>query len=158
MVAEKALHDRVFRRQLFNYINLTSWSRSAKAKRKLVQTIVSTIERLRVQLVDQAGLKVPELPSGNTRGLNTYLKTVTSSRVLLKKANTQKEEGTDVTSENGNSEWGWVVSHQVSFDSYNLTLDLGRTYRCCVLGRDFPAVDAPVPGRSYSVPFRAPTS
>ena len=32
----------------------------------------------------------------------------------MNKVKKEKEEGTDVTSEKGDGEWGWVVSYQVS--------------------------------------------
>lgn len=113
MMAEKALHDEVFSNQLFNYIdpNFSKWP--AKKERELTQAIVAIIESFRVKLVDQAGLKAPELRSGYKRGLNTYLKTVWNSRVLFNKLNTQKEETTDTISVKVSGEWGWVVSHQV---------------------------------------------
>ncbi len=99
-MAEKAMNDEVFKKQLLNCLppNTTD--------QKIFRAISETILDFRKQIVRHAKLKVPRLPNGDAQGLNTYLQRVRISRKLLGKK--------------VDREWGWVVNHQPCLDVHEI--------------------------------------
>ena len=114
LMAEKAIHDQDFRELLLDCVNLPILCGVGQARGKKLQAITESITEFRKQLADKAGLEPPIDSFGRRRDLNTYLKQVTHSRVLVVKVSAQKERGAKVSSEAVKYEWGWVVSHPVS--------------------------------------------
>lgn len=110
MLADKALHDQAFRDLLLKGVSSPFSTLYPEKKSKVFQVISQDIRGFRQQLVDDAGLKAPDL-HGKPWDLNSYLNRAAYSRELEEKVNTQNEEGTMVISEEGGGEWGWVVSH-----------------------------------------------
>ncbi len=100
-MAEKAMNDEVFKKQLLN-----CFRPNTTENRKIFRAISETILDFRKQIVGQAELKVPRLPNGNAQGLNTYLQRVRISRKLL---------GKEV-----DREWGWVVNHELCLDVHEI--------------------------------------
>lgn len=146
MIAAKALHSPIFRKQLLDH----------GKDRSNFRAILQVIPMFREQIVNQADLRQPNpyTSNGNRQDLSLYLRKNTNSRVLLSR--TKMVEGKTYVEEK--SEWGWVVSVQSAENDRKLTFDPGkrRIYRS--LGYRFPAIDTPFPGRPYPVPFRAPAS
>lgn len=109
-MAGKAVNDQVFKDQLSAFATLHQKSMSKKAKGKITRAVLQTMEKLREQIVDQAGLRKPPDAFGS---LNTYLRQVKISRVLSPKPNVKKEDSTEDNLDDDSHEWGWVVSHLV---------------------------------------------
>lgn len=99
MLADKAVRNQVFRKQLLGYD-------TNKNLRVIIQAITTT----RQKIADQAGLKAPSWVNGKPRDLNEYLNRSQISRGLCSKV--LKEEGSEVTSVEDHHKWGWVVSLQ----------------------------------------------
>ena len=106
MMAEKAMNDEGFKKQLLDCVHSDFFAYHTARNRKILRAISETIQDFRKQIVGQAKLKVPRLPNGEAQDLNTYLKRVRNSRKLLGK-------GAD-------REWGWVVSHHVCWDVHEI--------------------------------------
>lgn len=152
MIADKAIHDQVFRDLLLKGVSSPFSTLYPVENFEVFQVISQDIREFRQRLVDNAGLKAPDL-HGKPWDLNSYLNRAANSRELVEKVNTQNEEGALVISAGGGGEWYWVVSHPACRSTCNLTLDLGITHMHCTLGCRFPRVDTPIQSRSYPIPF-----
>ncbi|CAD6574403.1 MAG: hypothetical protein ASARMPREDX12_006578 [Alectoria sarmentosa] len=107
MLADKALHDQAFRDLLLEGVSPPFSTLYPVEKSKVFQVISQDIRTFRQQLVDNAGLKAPDL-HGKPWDLNSYLNRAAYSRELEEKVDAQNEEETMAVSEEGGGEWGWV--------------------------------------------------
>ena len=111
MMADKAIHDQVFRDQLLDCAASPHFvARRTRTKPRKYQAAFQAIVECREQIVDQAGLKAPDRSNAEPQKLSTYLNKITNPKVLMVKANAQEEKGTTATSVEADSGWGWVVS------------------------------------------------
>ena len=113
MMAEKAMHDQAFKNHLLSCVSPDFFACYTRQNRITFRVISETIMGFRVQIVSQAELRAPTLPNGKSQDLNTYLKRVRNSKMLLGKASIQKGVGTEA----GDREWGWVVSRREWFEA-----------------------------------------
>ena len=153
MIAAKAMNDQAFKDTLCDYIGSQISNGSSQTRGKKFQALVQSITEFRKQIADQAGLQAPKNSFGDQWDLNTYLKQVTHSRVLVAKDSAQEEQGTKVISDKGIHKWGWVVSQQLCFEGLVSSHLSGIPYVYCTLGSRFLAVDSPVPGRPEPIPI-----
>ena len=109
MMAELAMHDAVFKKQLLDCVKPDFFDWYTKYKSKQFGDVCKSIPNFRQQLVDQAGLRIPDLASGVRQDLNTYLKKVTNARVLVSAANKEKVVKSRTKYMKGDGQWGWVV-------------------------------------------------
>lgn len=107
-MALKATHDKVFERELLACANPDFVGRGSDDD---YVSVSSAIMAIRIEMVEQARLRVPLL-NGIPQDLSDYLKNVQNSRYLLGKAVYRKVDGAKVIVVERDREWGWVVSHQ----------------------------------------------
>ena len=148
MMAEKAVHDQDFRDLLSDVASTGQLQTRGKKLRAIDQTMTD----FRKQIVDEAGLEAPKDVSGHELNLNTYLKQVTYSRMLVSKASAQGGQGAVVVSGKDGHEWEWVVSNQICLTGIaNSHLPVGKSSVCRTLSFVYLTINAPVPGRPFSV-------
>ena len=115
LMAEKAMHDSVFKEQLSRFVrpNYTS------TREKDAQAVLGAIAGFRINIVDQAGLQAPATPTGFLRDLNNYLRQKKDTRTLLAKV---RQETIGTAGKRETYKWGWVVSYPFFWKVFAISL------------------------------------